>query len=155
MTRVKQTTRKTTDGTKRRMVTGAKGKKISLPRPPNGRIAPGTVDDDGNAIRKTTVFKPATIISRRARRAQQVYIPAFTEHNTAVMSAYLVQQRIPGAPTSLSAGAVWMLRHLIINFVTKFTLAAAEQKHHRAPLSLKYSESDGQSAARNCMPAFW
>jgi hypothetical protein len=155
MARVKQTTRKTTNGAKHRMVTGAKGKKLSLPRLAFGRIAPGTVDEDRKATRKATVFKPATILARKARRAQQVYAPAFTEHNTAVMSAYLVQQRIPGAPTSLSAGAVWMLRHLIVNFVTNFTLAAAEQKHHRAPLSLKYNESDVRSAARNCMPAFW
>jgi hypothetical protein len=110
MARTKQNAHKTSDGAKRKMIAGAKGKNPSLPRRAFGRIARGTVDDDGIVIRKTTVFKPATLLARKARRAQQIYDPSFTLNNTAAMSSYLVQQRIPGSPTSLSVGAVGMIR---------------------------------------------
>jgi hypothetical protein len=151
MTRAKQTVRKTGDGAKRKMVFAAKGKVTSTANARFGRIPSGTIDADAVVLRKTPVFKPATLLCRKARRAQRTYESTFTMNNTAVMSAFLVQQCIPGAFTSLSAGAVRVIRHLIINFVTQFSLAAAAQKHHRAPLSFKYSESDVRSVSKNCM----
>jgi hypothetical protein len=161
MARTKQTAKKSTGGKRT-----AKEKSLNKIKDAatgggadGGGIPPEEKNDEVTTriyTRPRVIYKPSTIIARRIRKSQHYTNgSALTDHNIAVMSAYLIRERLDdGHKLSLSVGAVRCIHILVENYVTKLTNAAASMKLHRAPKSFKYNEADVAAAVDLCHVSF-